>query len=67
MSLAMTKQEREAPLTVPVWYAYDPGGELRVVTARTSRKDAPRAMAQRGLREGIAQDEARAHSSSHSR
>jgi nitroimidazol reductase NimA-like FMN-containing flavoprotein (pyridoxamine 5'-phosphate oxidase superfamily) len=26
------------PLTVPVWYAYDPGGELRVVTARTSRK-----------------------------
>jgi nitroimidazol reductase NimA-like FMN-containing flavoprotein (pyridoxamine 5'-phosphate oxidase superfamily) len=56
MSLAMTKQEREAfladvhvgvisiaelgrgPLTVPVWYAYDPGGELRLVTARTSRK-----------------------------
>jgi nitroimidazol reductase NimA-like FMN-containing flavoprotein (pyridoxamine 5'-phosphate oxidase superfamily) len=56
MSLAMTKQEREAfladvhvgiisipepgrgPLTVPVWYAYDPGGELHVVTARTSRK-----------------------------
>jgi nitroimidazol reductase NimA-like FMN-containing flavoprotein (pyridoxamine 5'-phosphate oxidase superfamily) len=26
------------PLTVPVWYAYDPGGELHVVTARTSRK-----------------------------
>jgi len=25
------------PLTVPVWYAYD-RGELRVVTARTSRK-----------------------------
>lgn len=56
MSLAMTKQEREAfladvhvavisipepgrgPLTVPIWYAYDPGGELRVVTGRTSRK-----------------------------
>ena len=56
MSLAMTKQEREAfladvhvgvisipepgrgPLTVPVWYADDPGGELRVVTARISRK-----------------------------
>ena len=56
MSLAMTRQEREAfladvhvgiisipeegqgPLTVPIWYAYDPGGELRVVTARTSRK-----------------------------
>jgi nitroimidazol reductase NimA-like FMN-containing flavoprotein (pyridoxamine 5'-phosphate oxidase superfamily) len=56
MSLAMTKQEREAfladvhvgiisiadegqgPLTVPIWYAYDLGGELRVVTARASRK-----------------------------
>jgi nitroimidazol reductase NimA-like FMN-containing flavoprotein (pyridoxamine 5'-phosphate oxidase superfamily) len=56
MSLAMTKQEREAfladvhvgvisipepgrgPLTVPVWYVYDPGAELRVVTGRTSRK-----------------------------
>jgi nitroimidazol reductase NimA-like FMN-containing flavoprotein (pyridoxamine 5'-phosphate oxidase superfamily) len=56
MSLAMTRQEREAfladvrvgiigipeegrgPLTVPIWYFYEPGGELRVVTARTSRK-----------------------------
>jgi nitroimidazol reductase NimA-like FMN-containing flavoprotein (pyridoxamine 5'-phosphate oxidase superfamily) len=56
MSLAMTKQEREAfladvhvgvisipepgrgPLTVPVWYSYEAGGDLRVVTARTSRK-----------------------------
>ena len=56
MSLAMTRQEREAflaevhvgimsiaeegggPLTVPIWYAYDSGGELRVVTARVSRK-----------------------------
>ena len=26
------------PLTVPVWYAYDPGGELHFVTERTSRK-----------------------------
>ncbi|HKZ04275.1 MAG TPA: pyridoxamine 5'-phosphate oxidase family protein [Methylomirabilota bacterium] len=26
------------PLTVPVWYAYDPGGDLRFVTARGSRK-----------------------------
>jgi hypothetical protein len=56
MSVAMTKQEREAflagvhvgvisipepgrgPLTVPVWYVYDRSGEVRVVTARTSRK-----------------------------
>jgi nitroimidazol reductase NimA-like FMN-containing flavoprotein (pyridoxamine 5'-phosphate oxidase superfamily) len=56
MSLAMTKDEREAfladvhvgvisisepgrgPLTVPIWYAYEPGGELWVITDRDSRK-----------------------------
>lgn len=26
------------PLTVPIWYAYEPGGELWVVTDRDSRK-----------------------------
>ena len=26
------------PLTVPIWYGYEPGGELRVVTGRDSRK-----------------------------
>jgi nitroimidazol reductase NimA-like FMN-containing flavoprotein (pyridoxamine 5'-phosphate oxidase superfamily) len=26
------------PLTVPIWYAYDPGGDLRIVTGRKSRK-----------------------------
>ena len=26
------------PLAVPVWYSYEPGGELHMVTARTSRK-----------------------------
>ena len=26
------------PLTVPIWYAYEPGGELRVITDRDSRK-----------------------------
>jgi nitroimidazol reductase NimA-like FMN-containing flavoprotein (pyridoxamine 5'-phosphate oxidase superfamily) len=30
--------EERGPLTVPIWYSYEPGGELRVVTARTSRK-----------------------------
>ena len=56
MSLAMTKQEREAfladlhvgvisieeagrgPLTVPIWYDYEPGGELWILTDRASRK-----------------------------
>ena len=31
-------EDGRGPLTVPVWYAYEPGGELRVVTGRTSRK-----------------------------
>ncbi len=31
-------EEGRGPLTVPVWYAYDSGGELRLVTSRTSRK-----------------------------
>lgn len=26
------------PLAVPVWYAYEPGGELRIITGRSSRK-----------------------------
>jgi nitroimidazol reductase NimA-like FMN-containing flavoprotein (pyridoxamine 5'-phosphate oxidase superfamily) len=26
------------PLTVPIWYDYEPGGELWVLTGRTSRK-----------------------------
>jgi nitroimidazol reductase NimA-like FMN-containing flavoprotein (pyridoxamine 5'-phosphate oxidase superfamily) len=26
------------PLTAPIWYAYEPGGELWLVTARSSRK-----------------------------
>ena len=31
-------EEGRGPLTVPVWYAYEPGSELRVVTGRASRK-----------------------------
>lgn len=31
-------EEGRGPLTVPVWYAYEPGGELRLVTGRASRK-----------------------------
>ena len=26
------------PLTVPVWYDYEPGGEIRIMTGRESRK-----------------------------
>jgi PPOX class probable F420-dependent enzyme len=28
------------PLTLPIWYAYEPGGELRFLTGATSRKAA---------------------------
>ena len=56
MSLAMTREEREAflagvhigvlsvaepgrgPLVAPIWYDYQPGGELWVITDRESRK-----------------------------
>ena len=31
-------EEGRAPLTIPIWYAYEPGGEVRIVTARSSRK-----------------------------
>jgi nitroimidazol reductase NimA-like FMN-containing flavoprotein (pyridoxamine 5'-phosphate oxidase superfamily) len=31
-------EEGRGPLTVPVWYSYDPGGEVGLVTGRTSRK-----------------------------
>jgi len=29
-----------APLTVPVWYSYDPGGLVSIITGRSSRKAA---------------------------
>ena len=31
-------EDGRGPLTVPGWYAYQPGGELRVLTASASRK-----------------------------
>jgi PPOX class probable F420-dependent enzyme len=31
-------QEGRGPLTAPVWYAYEPGGNVQVVTERASRK-----------------------------
>ncbi len=31
-------EEGRGPLTVPIWYDYEPGGELWIVTDRTSRK-----------------------------
>jgi PPOX class probable F420-dependent enzyme len=31
-------EEGRGPLSVPIWYAYEPGGELRFVTEQDSRK-----------------------------
>ena len=31
-------EDGRGPLTVPIWYAYDAGGDLRVITGRESRK-----------------------------
>ncbi|MFE6780304.1 pyridoxamine 5'-phosphate oxidase family protein [Streptomyces sp. NPDC057702] len=36
-ALAVAEVDR-APLNVPVWYAYEPGGDVRVMTERGSRK-----------------------------
>jgi len=31
-------EDGHGPLTVPGWYSYEPGGEVRIITARRSRK-----------------------------
>ena len=31
-------EDGRGPLTVPVWYSYEPGGEVRFTTERSSRK-----------------------------
>lgn len=31
-------EKGRGPLTIPVWYAYEPGGEVSIVTERNSRK-----------------------------
>jgi len=35
--ISIAESER-GPLTVPIWYGYEPGGEVWIVTARSSRK-----------------------------
>ncbi|MFK4066794.1 pyridoxamine 5'-phosphate oxidase family protein [Streptomyces sp. NPDC029674] len=37
-ALAVTAGEGRAPLTLPIWYQYTPGGELWVMTGRHSKK-----------------------------
>ncbi|MFF3290430.1 pyridoxamine 5'-phosphate oxidase family protein [Streptomyces sp. NPDC003023] len=33
-------QDGRAPLTVPIWYQYEPGGDIWIMTGRDSRKAA---------------------------
>ncbi|WP_026316423.1 pyridoxamine 5'-phosphate oxidase family protein [Actinokineospora enzanensis] len=37
-SLAVSAEDGRAPLLVPIWYQYEPGGELWVLTGVHSRK-----------------------------
>lgn len=48
--------ENGAPLMVPIWYGYHPGGTVRVITGRESRK--ARAVRATGWFSLCAQDEA---------
>ena len=49
-------QDGRAPLTVPVWYSYTPGGEVRIVTGAATRK--AQALRVAGAFSLCAQDEA---------
>ncbi|MFI8004618.1 pyridoxamine 5'-phosphate oxidase family protein [Streptomyces sp. NPDC086010] len=46
-ALAVDAAEGRAPLTVPIWYQYAPGGDLWIMTGRDSRKGAAIARAGR--------------------
>ena len=48
-------EEGRGPLTAPIWYAYEPGGELRMITERDSRKG--RLLARAGRMSLVAQTE----------
>ncbi|MFI7320816.1 pyridoxamine 5'-phosphate oxidase family protein [Streptomyces venezuelae] len=37
-ALAVAAEDGRAPLTLPIWYQYAPGGELWVMTGRHSKK-----------------------------
>jgi len=53
--LSVAAGERRGPLSVPVWYEYQPGGRVSVVTGRHTRK--ARAIRAEGRMSLCAQDE----------
>jgi hypothetical protein len=38
VGIVSASQDGRGPLTVPVWYSYEPGGNVQIVTERHSRK-----------------------------
>ncbi|MFJ2949952.1 pyridoxamine 5'-phosphate oxidase family protein [Streptomyces sp. NPDC087226] len=38
-ALAVDAEDGRAPLTVPIWYQYAPGGDVWIMTGRDSRKN----------------------------
>ena len=38
VGILSVSEESKGPFAVPVWYAYEPGGEVRVVTVSTTKK-----------------------------
>jgi nitroimidazol reductase NimA-like FMN-containing flavoprotein (pyridoxamine 5'-phosphate oxidase superfamily) len=38
VGIVSVADEGRGPLAVPVWYAYEPGGEVQIITGRNSRK-----------------------------
>ncbi len=54
--LSVTESAGRGPLTIPVWYSYQPGGPVSVITDRSSRK--ARAVSAAGRFSLCAQDEA---------
>ncbi|MGO8725864.1 MAG: pyridoxamine 5'-phosphate oxidase family protein [Streptosporangiaceae bacterium] len=54
--MSVTEPDGRGPLTIPVWYSYQPGGMVSVITERSSRK--ARAVSAAGRFSLCAQDEA---------
>jgi nitroimidazol reductase NimA-like FMN-containing flavoprotein (pyridoxamine 5'-phosphate oxidase superfamily) len=38
VAVISVEEDGHGPLVVPIWYSYEPGGEVRIITGRTSRK-----------------------------
>jgi len=38
VGIISVEEEGRGPLTVPIWYSYEPGGEIGIITDRRSRK-----------------------------